>query len=47
VGGSHGRKPESPAEGPLFITKNKNILTTDFVEPTQVFDLMLAHLQQS
>ncbi len=46
VGGSHGRQPESPAEGPLFITKNKNILTTDFIEPTQVFDLMLAHLQR-
>ncbi|PSR55006.1 alkaline phosphatase family protein [Adhaeribacter arboris] len=46
VGGSHGRQPASPAEGPLFITKNKNLLPTDSIEPTEVFDLMLAHLQQ-
>lgn len=45
VGGSHGRKPESPADGPLFITKNKDLLTSDYIEPTQVFDLILAHLQ--
>lgn len=45
VGGSHGRPPASPAEGPLFITKNQNILTTDYIEPTQVYDLMLAHLR--
>ena len=45
VGGSHGRPPESPSVGPLFMTKNQNLLTTDAIEPTQVFDLILSHLQ--
>jgi predicted AlkP superfamily pyrophosphatase or phosphodiesterase len=45
VGGSHGREPKSPEMGPLFITKSKNLLPADRIAPTEVFDLMLAHLQ--
>ncbi|RDC61750.1 alkaline phosphatase family protein [Adhaeribacter pallidiroseus] len=45
IGGSHGREPESPEKGPLFITKNKNLLPQNSIAPTEVFNLMLAHLQ--
>lgn len=45
VKGSHGRIPENKADYPLFITKQTELLERDEIEATQVFDLMMAHLQ--
>jgi hypothetical protein len=44
VKGSHGRKPDSPAHGPVLLTKNKDLVPADHIEATQVFDIILNHL---
>jgi predicted AlkP superfamily pyrophosphatase or phosphodiesterase len=44
VRGSHGLPPPSPADAPVFITQEKNLLTSASVEAVAVCDLMLKHL---
>ena len=45
IGGSHGRITENTEDRPLLITKNKDVLQKQNIEPTEVFDMILAHLQ--
>jgi predicted AlkP superfamily pyrophosphatase or phosphodiesterase len=45
VKGSHGRITNSPDEGPLFITKQKNLLSQSQIAATDVFALILNHLK--
>ena len=44
VQGSHGRPAASPAAGPLLITRQKELLDRDKMEPTDVCELILRHL---
>jgi predicted AlkP superfamily pyrophosphatase or phosphodiesterase len=44
VQGSHGRPAASPAAGPLLITRQKELLERDKMEPTEVCELILRHL---
>ncbi len=44
VRGSHGRYPDDPADGPLLMTKNKELLPEPRIASTQVFDILLSHL---
>ncbi len=45
VGGSHGRITEEPSESPLIMTKQKDLLPEARIAPTEVFNIMLKHLQ--
>jgi predicted AlkP superfamily pyrophosphatase or phosphodiesterase len=45
VKGSHGRMTNSPAEGPLFITQQKNLLQHPEISAIDVCSLILKHLQ--
>jgi len=45
VRGSHGVKPASPDEQPLLISRHAADLPPE-IEPTAVFDIVLAHLQR-
>ncbi|MDJ1504028.1 alkaline phosphatase family protein [Xanthocytophaga agilis] len=45
VKGSHGRMPDSRKEYPLIMTKNKDLLGQSHIQPTEVFDVILAHLK--
>ncbi|MDX2301821.1 MAG: alkaline phosphatase family protein [Microscillaceae bacterium] len=45
VKGSHGRITQDSHERPLIISRQKQLLPKDTIEPTEVFDLILAHLQ--
>jgi predicted AlkP superfamily pyrophosphatase or phosphodiesterase len=45
VKGSHGRAPANPDDGPMVMTKRKELLPAGAVDPTHVFQLMLNHLQ--
>lgn len=45
VRGSHGRYPDDPADGPLLMTQQSDTLPSDSLLSTQVFDVLLAHLQ--
>lgn len=45
IKGSHGRIPESKSDWPVLITKNTSINNKNFIEPTDVFQILLAHLQ--
>lgn len=45
VGGSHGRLPDDPNEGPLLVTHQPNRLPADSVHATDVHDIILAHLR--
>jgi predicted AlkP superfamily pyrophosphatase or phosphodiesterase len=45
VRGSHGRAAESPAQGPLFITQQSHLLDKPEIEATDVYSLILSHLQ--
>jgi hypothetical protein len=45
VRGSHGRPAPSPAEAPVFITDSTGLLEGDVVAPTDVYNLILRHLQ--
>ncbi len=44
VRGSHGRPAERPADGPLFITDQPDLLPTDVMQPTDVYNGILRHL---
>ncbi|WDT80217.1 MAG: hypothetical protein MPW14_24520 [Candidatus Manganitrophus sp.] len=44
VKGSHGRPTDSPDEGPLFITQRPNLVESDSLRATGVWDLILSHL---
>ncbi|MGI9174012.1 MAG: alkaline phosphatase family protein, partial [Rhodothermales bacterium] len=45
VKGSHGVHT-SPEEGPLLMTRHADLLPGDTLQPTDVRDVMLAHLQE-
>ena len=44
VKGSHGRISDSPARGPLFITQQRDLVTANSVQPTEIAGLILRHL---
>lgn len=44
VGGSHGRLPDDPADGPLLITSRADLLDSSRVHAAGVRDLILTHL---
>jgi predicted AlkP superfamily pyrophosphatase or phosphodiesterase len=44
VKGSHGRPPPTPAEGPLFITQQKELVPGAKIVPTDVCTLILKHI---
>jgi predicted AlkP superfamily pyrophosphatase or phosphodiesterase len=44
VKGSHGRIPEDKGEWPVLLTKNKNTTLPDSIQATEVYDLILSHL---
>lgn len=46
VGGSHGRLPDRPGDGPLFITQTPDRLEADALEAVDVYDTILAHLKE-
>jgi predicted AlkP superfamily pyrophosphatase or phosphodiesterase len=46
VKGSHGRKPENPQDGPLIMSKHKSLIPNNTVEATEVFNIILSHLQE-
>lgn len=45
VQGSHGRRPSSPGEGPLLLTKASRRVPDDTIDAPRVYDVILAHLQ--
>ena len=47
VKGQHGRYPDRPEEGPLLITKRKELLPVDALEATDVQEVLLSHLLES
>ena len=44
VKGSHGVAPSSPDHGPLFISSEPDLLRNEIIKPTDVFGLILEHL---
>lgn len=46
VKGSHGRLPDTPAEGPLLISNQSTGLLGDTLHATDVHDVILAHLTE-
>ncbi len=44
VKGSHGRINEDVQDRPLFVTRQKNLLASGELEPTEIFELILKHL---
>jgi hypothetical protein len=42
--GSHGRMTDKPEQGPLFITSEPRILSTEFVSAVDVKGLILRHV---
>src|SRR5205085_12516440 len=44
VKGSHGRRTDSPHEGPLLITRQRQLLETPTIDATEVARLILQHL---
>lgn len=44
VKGSHGRVTDDPADGPLFMTTNPELLDGDSMEATDVYGMLLRHL---
>ena len=45
VKGSHGRPPETPAEGPLLMSRSAHLIPAGAIEAPAVFDVIMAHLQ--
>lgn len=41
IKGSHGRLPETPEDGPLFVSSSKDVSLPDHLEPTQVKETLL------
>lgn len=46
VGGSHGRLPETPGNGPLLITQQPDALPNDSIHATDVRDVIFSHLTE-
>jgi len=46
VKGSHGRQPENPADGPLLLSKATELVPDGQVAATDVFHIILAHLNR-
>jgi predicted AlkP superfamily pyrophosphatase or phosphodiesterase len=44
VKGSHGREPSSRQSGPLLLTNSPQLLPSDHIEATDVFNVILGHL---
>jgi predicted AlkP superfamily pyrophosphatase or phosphodiesterase len=44
IKGSHGRVPDNPVAGPLFMTTNPEFLSADAIQATDVYHLLLRHL---
>lgn len=44
VKGSHGLIPDSPAQGPVFITQRQDLRPANLISPTDVCGLILKHL---
>jgi predicted AlkP superfamily pyrophosphatase or phosphodiesterase len=44
VKGSHGRIPEDPADGPVFLTRSNDLLANEPLKSTDVYSLILKHL---
>jgi hypothetical protein len=44
VKGSHGRNPSSPAQGPLLLTHEKQLLAGGSLPAPEVFNLLLRHV---
>jgi len=44
VRGSHGRVTDSPADGPMLISSEKDAVQSDIVDSTEVRDLILSHM---
>ena len=44
VKGSHGHLTNSVERSPLFITQQQDLLTSDAIDATEVFQLILNHL---
>lgn len=44
VKGSHGRPPEDPEQGPVFMTTEPRLLGSSSIEPTDVYGLLLDHV---
>ncbi len=45
VGGTHGRLPDDPADGPLLITQYPDRLPADELQAVDVYDVLLNHLR--
>ncbi|NEM99158.1 alkaline phosphatase family protein [Pontibacter burrus] len=45
VKGSHGRVPEDKGEWPVLLTKNRKLVSQHELHATDVFDIILQHLQ--
>jgi predicted AlkP superfamily pyrophosphatase or phosphodiesterase len=45
VKGSHGRAADQPSQGAMFITPRTDLVQNNRIEPTQVCDLILRHLE--
>ncbi len=46
VKGSHGVVPASAGDGPIVITRQRQLVSSPTIEPTQIHDLILSHLQR-
>ena len=46
VRGSHGRLPEDPDHGPVLLGSNRALRPADPPAMTDVFSLMLAHVER-
>ncbi|MBC7921451.1 MAG: alkaline phosphatase family protein [Ferruginibacter sp.] len=44
IRGSHGRVPDAQSEYPLLMTRSAALLSAEVIQPTDVFDVILAHL---
>jgi predicted AlkP superfamily pyrophosphatase or phosphodiesterase len=44
VKGSHGRKPDSEQEWPLFITSRSDLMSKPVIQSTEVFELLRRHI---
>jgi len=47
VKGSHGRIPATPAAGPMAATQQTDLLKSDSLKPTDLFDLIYSHVTDS
>ncbi|REL37582.1 alkaline phosphatase family protein [Rhodohalobacter sp. SW132] len=47
VKGSHGRIPATPAAGPMVATQQTDLLKSDSLKPTDVFNLIYSHVTES